>query len=343
MIRRKALALVVLLSALVPPVLGGAEPAARIGDWTLNMEDVDKAIAAQAFELKQKMHMLRLQKIQELVSNRLVELEAKARNITPEELIRTEVVQKMPKVDDEAVKKLIAEKKDQLPNGGAGMEGQVREFMEMKGREQAEADFLEELLKKHKAEILVKPLTPPRFEVPGPMEPVRGKADAPVTIIEFSDFECPYCRRAHETLRKLEESHGGKFKMVYRHFPLQFHKQAQKAAEASQCADDQKKFWEFHDLIFANPQRMSADEFKKMARELKLDGDKFDACLDGGAHAKRVLLDQQIGAELGVSGTPTFFVNGLRLVGAVPLEQLQSVVLEEIARAEGKGKGKKKE
>ncbi|HII16584.1 TPA: DsbA family protein [Candidatus Woesearchaeota archaeon] len=166
---------------------------------------------------------------------------------------------------------------------------------------------------------------------------VKGSADAPVTIIEFSDFECPYCARFFaDTLPQIEEQYinTGKVRLIYRDFPLSFHPQAQKAAEASECADDQGKYWEMHDLLFGKGVAGGVTTFKQYAEDLALDTKTFNECLDSGEKAAEISADLADGSAVGVSGTPGFFINGIPVSGAQPFSVFKQVIDEELAKAE---------
>lgn len=165
-------------------------------------------------------------------------------------------------------------------------------------------------------------------------DPVKGDKDAPVQIIEFSDFQCPFCARFFsQTLPQLEKEYidAGKANLVYRDLPLPFHPESQKAAESAECADDQGKFWEMHDTIFKNQQTMSVDNYKKWAAELGLDMETFNSCLDSGKHADEVKNDLADANSYGASGTPTFFINGKMLVGAQPFQAFKALIDQELA------------
>jgi len=176
----------------------------------------------------------------------------------------------------------------------------------------------------------------PILEVNTDGDPVEGSKNAPVTIVEFSDFQCPYCGRfAIETLSQIKTNYidTGKVKVVYKDFPLSFHENAQKAAEAAQCAFDQDKFWEFHDKIFQNQQDLSIISLKRFASELELNTEKFNGCLDSGKMAARVQKDVQEGASVGISGTPAFLVNGIGVTGAQPFEVFKQIIDSELSKA----------
>ncbi|MBI3032942.1 DsbA family protein [Candidatus Woesearchaeota archaeon] len=180
------------------------------------------------------------------------------------------------------------------------------------------------------AGVAVKLLEVPKMT----LDHVKGKADAKITMIEWSDFQCPFCGKFYsETLPELQKQFidTGQVKLVYKHFPLSFHENAQKAAEASECASEQnkEKFWAMHDKIFENQGALTLVDLKKYAADLKLDSKKFDECLDTGKYADRVKADMEVGAKVGVSGTPGFLINGIIISGAQPL-----AAFEELFKAE---------
>jgi len=169
-------------------------------------------------------------------------------------------------------------------------------------------------------------------------DPSVGPKDAPVKIVEFSDFQCPYCERfEQQTFQPLLDKYGDKIQFVYRDFPLSsIHPDAEKAAEAAECADEQGKFWDLHNAMFQNQTvtGVGVDAISTMAEEIKgLDVDKFNECISSGKMADEVSKDLQDGTAYGVSGTPTFFINGVRLVGAQPLAAFTTVIDQELTAA----------
>jgi protein-disulfide isomerase len=175
-----------------------------------------------------------------------------------------------------------------------------------------------------------------RVEVPVDGAPVRGSADAAVTLVEFSDFHCPFCKQVQPTLTQILERYPGKVKLVYRDFPIDgLHPEARRAAEAARCARDQGKFWEYHDLLFAGPASAAPEELKRYAGQVGLDLTVFGPCLSAGVHRAAVQRDLDEGTRLGVTGTPGFFVNGRPLSGAQPLEAFARVIEEELTARKG--------
>ncbi|MFH1401034.1 MAG: thioredoxin domain-containing protein [Nanoarchaeota archaeon] len=163
---------------------------------------------------------------------------------------------------------------------------------------------------------------------------VRGDAKAPITIVEFSDYECPFCARFYtQTLGQIETNYidTGKAKLIFRDFPLSFHPQAQKAAEAAECAGEQGKYYDMHDLLFGSGVAGGVDGFKQYAADIGLDTTAFDTCLDSGKMAAETAKDMQDGAAAGISGTPGFIINGRQISGACPFATFQAALDAELA------------
>ena len=177
-------------------------------------------------------------------------------------------------------------------------------------------------------------LEPLRHEVAADGFPSSGPADAPVTIVEFSDFECPFCARLLPTLEQVKRQYAAAVRVVYRHYPLTgIHPNAWKAAEASLCAAEQGRFWDLHDLMFAEQDALAAADLKEKAARLDLDTDAFNGCLDSGRHYAAVLADLRAGDAVGVSGTPALFINGRFVGGAAPFPTLAEIIDDELRRA----------
>ncbi|MBS3118387.1 thioredoxin domain-containing protein [Candidatus Woesearchaeota archaeon] len=167
-------------------------------------------------------------------------------------------------------------------------------------------------------------------------EPVKGKADAPVTIVEFSDFQCPFCQKGWEVMKEVEKDYvaKNKVKLVFKNFPLDnIHPMAQASAQAGECAHEQDKFWEYHDKLFANQQSLSNDNLKKWAKEVGLDENKFNSCFESKKYESEVAKDQQEGLKAGVQGTPAFLINGQLYSGALPYAQIKQLIETELAKA----------
>jgi protein-disulfide isomerase len=176
-------------------------------------------------------------------------------------------------------------------------------------------------------------LEPPRFDVGIGTSPAKGPATAPVTIVEFADFECPYCGRVLPIVQQVLETYGDKVRLAFRDYPLPNHTKAPKASEAAACAAEQGQFWEMYEKLFASAPRLDEIDLKRYAIDLGLDSATFYECLDSGKTAAQVQANVQAGQELGISGTPAFFINGRLVGGAQPFERFQEVIDEELKRA----------
>jgi protein-disulfide isomerase len=173
--------------------------------------------------------------------------------------------------------------------------------------------------------------------------PSKGPANAALTMIVFSDFQCPFCKRIEPTLAELQKHYGKKLRVVWKNYPLPFHPNAAPAAEAALAADAQGKFWPMHDKLFANSDALDRASLEKYAGELGLDLARFKADLDAERYKARIEADTKEGTEVGVNGTPAVFINGRKIAGAYPLETFRAVADEELAKVQGRieGKGKK--
>jgi protein-disulfide isomerase len=172
-----------------------------------------------------------------------------------------------------------------------------------------------------------------RYDVPEDDDPVFGPEDAPITIIEFSDYECPYCRKWHiEVWPRLQEAYPDQIRLVYRDFPLtNIHENATPAASAANCARDQDRFWEFNEMLFSMENALNRSGYQAYAEELALDMVAFTECLDSGRYNDEVMADFEFAANLGVNSTPTFFVNGIPVVGAQPFDKFSQLIDQELA------------
>lgn len=267
-----------------------------------------------------------------MVEDRLLEAEAAERGITKEELIQAEVDGTLSEVTDEQVDAWYEENKARIRGTKEQLAPQIKQFLEQQQRQTAHDDFISSL--KKGAEVAYY-LAPPRTEVASEGFPAKGPEAAPVTIVEFSDFECPFCARVNPTLAQVQETYGDKVRIVFRQFPLNIHPNAPKAAEAALCAHDQGKFWEMHDLLFAEQRQLSVTELKAKAERLELDAGAFGQCLDSGKHTEQVQADLQDGQRAGVSGTPALFINGRLLSGAQPFEKFAEMIDFELELAGG--------
>ncbi len=311
--------------------------AAEVDGRGITLEELDDWIRQRLFEEETegdegRLYELRKQNLEELTFQRALANEARRRGLSPQELIEAEVDALGP-VTDQEVEDFYAENEDRLVNQSLDeLRPRIREFLEQQRRRQA-LDAIRD-----RADVVVY-LAPTRFRVSS-QGPAIGPEDAAVTIVEFSDFQCPYCRRANDTLKQLRERYPSQLRVVYKQFPLDnIHPRARAAAEASLCAADQDRFWDYHDLLFESASALADEDLQRFAERAELDLAAFQDCFEGGVHAQTVEADVAEGIEAGVSGTPAFFVNGIKLSGAKSVESFSEVIDAELERLGGQPPG----
>jgi protein-disulfide isomerase len=322
-------------SALAVPA---AEQVAVMDGKPITYGEVEKEQGGRLVQAEIKalteLHDFRRSAVEQYVTKRLLEDEAKSKGETLDQWYEKDLLAKVPDPGEQEMKQFYEQNKSQM--GGQTYEqikGRIAQHLkQQKGRDEL-TRVVDELKAKHSYQFTLPAPNLPRVEVAA-TGPSRGPEDAPVTIVEFSDFQCPYCGREYPVVERLMKEYDGRVRLVFRHFPLDFHPHAQKAAEAGACAADQggDKFWKLHDRMFTNQQKLAVDDLKGYAKEAGLDAVRFDKCLDAGEKKALVEADEKAGQEAGVSGTPAFFVNGLFVNGAVPYEQFKDTIERELKR-----------
>lgn len=337
---------VILALALGASCVGAESPAtttqslAEVNGDSITAEDLERALGARLRQLEQQVYDLKRKQLDTLIAERLLTQEAARRGTSVAALLDAEVTAKVGLVTEQEIEAFYQANKARLRGEEAVVREQVRTYLQQQKLAAQRARFVETL--GSQAKVVDRLQAPPvvRVDVPVDGAPVRGAADAPVTVVEFSDFHCPFCKRIQPTLNQLLERYPGKVKLVYRDFPIDnLHPEARRAAEAARCAQDQGKFWEYHDLLFAGPPRAAPEDLERYAGQLGLDTTVFGRCLAGGVHRAAVQQDLDEGSRLGVAGTPGFFVNGRPLTGAQPLEAFVRVIEEELAARSDAAKG----
>lgn len=325
------LALALLLPALAASsALAQDEVVATVGDQPITRAELEKSVKAQLIEVDNQRYEILEEGLNNLVSEKLLSLEAKSQGKTVEAFQQELMTAPVSEPTAEEVQKVYDENKDDL--GGKSLDevrGRIVDYLKSQQRAQAAQALLAGLRAKHPTSIK---LAPPVVEVSDAGRESRGAGPgAPITIIAFSDYECPFCKRGEETIAEVMKAYGDKVRYVHRDYPLPFHKNARKAAEGARCAGEQGKYWEFHDALFAAP-KIGEETVAEIATTLALDKTKFDSCLSEGRMKKLIDEDMTAGGEVGVSGTPAFFINGRMLSGAQPFDRFKGIIEGELAK-----------
>jgi protein-disulfide isomerase len=319
------------------PLTGAETPAtealAEVNGDPITAKDVERALGAKLSNLEEQLYSLKRQGIESLIAERLLAQEAARRGVSVSALVDAEVRAKAEPVTDADVDAAYQAHKARLPGNEAAGRVQMRALLKQQKIAARRAAFVSSL--RAQANVTVRLQPPAVFRVAVPIDgaPVRGAAEAPVTVVEFSDYHCPFCKRAQTTITQILERYPGKVRHVYRDFPVDaLHPQARQAAEGARCAHDQGKFWDYHDVLFASTPHAAPGDLRKYAELVGLDVPAFEQCVSAGTHRAAVQRDIDEGRRLGVSGTPAFFINGRSLTGAQPLETFARVIEEELAR-----------
>ena len=314
---------------------GGLPPdkvVATFNGGQVTAKELEESVRPKIKELENQMFQARKQGLEQLAMEKIIKAEAAKQGISEQDFIRKKV-EALPVTQptEEQQKQFFERLKagGQIPPDTKYEELKDRIAQALVGQ-QRQAQVQTVIGDLQKQANLKMDLPQPRVEVAA-TGPARGPKDAKITIVEFSDFECPYCGAAHDTVEKVMGEYAGKVRLVYRQFPLSFHPHAAKAAEASLCAADQGTFWEYHDVLFKNQKKLEPMELKAHASEVGIDPQKFGQCLDSGDKKKAVDADQQAGLQAGVGGTPAFFINGIFLNGAQPIDEVKKVIDGELA------------
>ncbi len=304
-------------------------------------EELMKAAASDL----EKLELQRLQANANLVRNRHEILESNLSRIVEGKVLAAEAAKQGMAVDALLQKELAGKVQEPTPQDVSAfyetnkarigrdfqtVSGQILQYLKNENYNKAKGEYIEKLKREYQVSVSLAPL---RMKVEAAGRPAKGPDSAPVTMIEFSDFQCPYCASLSKTLHRVVVDFGSEVRLVYRQFPLaQIHPYAEGAAEASLCAAEQGRFWDMHDLMFQNQSLLKEEDLKADAAKLNLDSANFDQCLNSHRYAGKINEDMREGATLGVSGTPAVFINGRMLTGAQSYEDLAKVIQEELGK-----------
>lgn len=334
-------ALIALALALATPARAAAATdsgpvLAEIGKHKITQPEVDAKIKLQLYDARKGA-------LDQMVDDYLLQQAARKDKLSVADYLKREVDDKAAaQVSDATAKKFYDENKDKIPAlKSAGAYDKIKDrlvaALRQRDAQQQHEQLMARLRKDGGAKIL---LEPPHVNVNlgAGGHPTLGPKDAPVTVIEFGDFQCPFCKRSEDAVKAIREKYGDRIKLVYMDFPLSFHPHAMPAANAARCAEAQGKFWQYHDALFADQSKLEPNDLKAAAKTLGLDTAKFNACFDKNEYDQAIQKDLEEGHRLNVNGTPTFFINGRELVGAQPAESFVSIIDQELAKNGGHAK-----
>ena len=309
----------------VVPTTSTGKVVVEIDGKKITDADLQSKYSGRLFQARSTYYQAERQAVDEFIEEYLLERAAKAENVTVEQLLERHVNNAIPKDPPEEMLRLYYEVVN--PQGPySEVRPQLLEHLRKIRLAKAKAAYLQSL---HSKASVTFGLQAPRATISLKNTSVRGNADAPIMLIEYADYECPYCQEVQPVVDKILNEYKGKIAFVFKDLPLPMHANAPKAAEAARCAETQGKFWEYHDLVLAKKQ-LDLSKLKEYARDLKLDTANFDKCLDSGAKSELIAAELSEGQALGLNGTPSFFINGRAVVGNLTVEQLRDIINEEL-------------
>jgi protein-disulfide isomerase len=321
-------------SAQQPRMPAPADVVATVGSTSITLAQVDEKALQQstgnfgAMKLSQALFEARRSAVEGLIEDELLTQDAKTRKLDKATVIQQEITAKVAEPTDADAALWYQQNQSRLQ--GASLD-QARPAIKSYLLQQRTLTLRQQYLDGVRAKVATRiMLEPPRQVVAKADRPSKGPETAPIQLIEFSDFQCPYCESAFPTVNQVLNTYGDRIHFVYRHYPLVIHPRARPAAEASQCAAEQGKFWPFHDKLFGDQSKLADEDFKRDAAQLGLNTAQFNACVDSRKYQGEIDNDIHAGDEAGVSGTPAFFINGRMLSGAQPFEAFKSIIDEEL-------------
>lgn len=322
-------AILALAPSIRPATAAETEPVvAKIGGHEITQGQVDEKIRVQLYDARKDA-------LDNMIDQYLIEHAAKKEKLSVADYLKREVNDKASAaVTDSTAKTFYEAKKDKIAALKKVPYAKIKDRLVAALRQREAQTIREELLARLRKQAGVQILLqPPRVKVAIAGRPSLGPKDAPVTVVEFGDFQCPFCKRAESTIKAMREKYGNKVRLVFMDFPLSFHDHAMQAANAARCAQAQHKFWPYHNALFADQSKLAPKDLKATAKRLGLNTKEFDTCFDKGKYEAAIQKDIAQGHKLNVDGTPTFFIDGRPLVGAQPLPKFEQIIDEELAQA----------
>jgi protein-disulfide isomerase len=312
--------------------------AATVGGETITMEQLVTPLSSQLYGLEREAYRLKRERLDQMVIEMLLQKEAKARGVTLEQFVNSVVLAGGVNVEETEIDAYYEENREQLGEWKGPPEelrSRIRVFLQQQKQYQKVRDFSKSLEPKYAVAIHLK--EPVGVHTRVSLEGMSiGPADAPVTVVEFSDYQCPACRQVHDTVKKVREVYKGQIRWVFRDYPLKRHKDAKRAAEAARCAGEQNKFWEYQDVLYSSEEEFTAEQLEQYARQLGLTPDPFRQCLQSGKYGATIEKDLQEAKNAGIDRTPTFVINGQLMTGGLSFERFKEIIDEELKKAEKK-------
>lgn len=316
----------------LPRLAQASDVLADVNGIAISTDEVEKALGAPLTKLQEQLYAMKRQQLDVLIDERVLTQEAAQRGVSTAALLDTEVTAKVGLVTEREIDTIYETHKSQFTGDETTVRGQIRAHLQMQKLAVQRQAFLHTLRSQAVVRVYLQAPRIVRVAVGVDGAPFKGPSTAPVTIVKFEDFHCPSCQRIQTVFAELLTRYGDRVKLVHRDFPLdQLHPDAPKAHEAARCAHEQGRFWAYHDVLYSNPHKTHLANLKAYAKEAGLEVATFEQCVINGTYQEAVQRDVNEGTRLGVTGTPTFFINGRQVVGVYPVDVFTRLIDEELA------------
>ena len=306
----------------------------KTGDISVTQDEFMQGIEGALYTARMRVHDLKMERLRAILLDKMIERDPNKKDLTKEQFFEKYVTTDIA-VSDKEIEDFVKER--QIPEASVNdtLKDRIKSFLEANKEKKAVEKWLDGLLAKNPIEIYFEKPQRPVFNVEIGDAPFSGGVGAKVTIVEFSDFQCPYCAQGSKRLEEVKKKYGNRVKVVFKNFPLPSHPDAFLAAEAGLCAQEMEgngAFWRLHDALFANQSNLQKSELIRHAKSVGLDEKTFTECLDSRKFRQKVEADKMQGTALNIRSTPTFFINGQLLEGAGELKDFAEIIDEELKK-----------
>jgi protein-disulfide isomerase len=307
--------------------------AAKVGDIEVSNSELADGIESEIFEAESKVFETKFNRLKTILLQKFMDRDPRKKGLSNDEFLDKFIAPEV-KISDKEIEAFIKDQNIPAEHINDQVKEKIRNYLGMERKKEAVDKWIAEQTKKNPVEVYIPKPRRPTFPVEVGSAPSMGAPDAKVTIVEYSDFQCPFCAKGADILKEIKKKYGNKVRIAFKNFPLPFHNHAEQAAVAGLCANEQGTdyFWKMHDEMFARQDALDMEGLKKAAKKLGLKADQFDPCLTNKKYLAQVQADMADGQKLKVKSTPTFFINGQLINGAQPLEVFTELIEEELNR-----------
>lgn len=307
--------------------------AAKVGDITVTNQEVQDGIESDLFEAESKVFDIKFNRLKSILLQKFMDRDERKKGLSNDEFLDKYISQNV-NITDKEIDAFIKDQNIPAEHINPQVKEKIKNYLQMERKKEAVDKWLAEQTKKDQVEVFLQKPRRPTFPLEVGNAPIAGGKDAKVTIVEFSDFQCPFCAKGADVLNQIKKKYGKSVKIAFKNFPLPFHNHAEKAAVAGLCANEQSAdfFWKMHDTMFAHQDALDPEGLKGLAKKEGLKMDQFEKCLTENKYLAQVQAEMEEGRKIKVKSTPTFFINGQLINGAQPIDVFSELIDEELAR-----------